>query len=200
MRFVLGPEGAVVPDLRNRLPGRGAWVTPTAGAVGEAVRRKLFARAFKAAVTTSPTLAEEIDTALVRDLKGALSLANKAGAVVAGFRKVESALAKGGVAALLHAAEAAADGRRKLAGALRKGPGGPTSTIPVFDDLSGDDLDVALGRSGVIHAALLAGPGSEGCLARWRRLRIFRGMAGSVEQPRDVDEPHTEPRDAERQD
>lgn len=200
MRFVLGPDGAVVPDLRNRLPGRGAWVTPTAGAIAEAVRRKLFARAFKQEVLAPPDLADQIDAALVRDLKGALALANKAGAVVAGFGKVESAIDKGGAAALIHAREAAADGRRKLAAALHRSRTDPTSALPVFDDLPGDDLDMALGRQHVIHAALLAGPGSEGCLARWRRLRVFRGVADGAERPRDVDHSHVEPRDTERQD
>ena len=200
MRFVLGPDGAVVPDLRGNLPGRGAWVTPTAATVGEAVRRRAFARAFKAEAAVSPTLVEEIDAALVRDLKGALSLANKAGAVVAGFAKVEAALGSGSAAALIHAGEAAEDGRRKLAGALRKRPEALISAVPVLDDLPGDDLGVALGREHVIHAALLAGPGSEGCLARWRRLRRFRGVDEGAERARDVEQRQGEPRDTERRD
>ncbi|NNM71253.1 RNA-binding protein [Enterovirga aerilata] len=200
MRFVLGPDGAVVPDLRNRLPGRGAWVTPTAAAVAEAVRKRAFGRAFKAEAKVPPNLVEAIDAALVRDLKGALSLANKAGAVVAGFGKVEAAIASGSVAALIHAREAAEDGRRKLAGALRKRDGDSISGISIFDDLPGDDLDVALGRAHVIHAALLAGPGSEGCLARWRRLRRFRGVDDGAGPSRDVDGRQGEARQAERQD
>jgi hypothetical protein len=187
LRFVLGPENRVLPDLRNRLPGRGAWVTPTASAVGEAVRRRLFSRAFKREVEVSPDLAAEVDAALVRDLAGALSLANKAGAIVTGFGKVEAAIASGSIAALVHAREAAEDGRRKLAGALRKRADRPISDIPIYDDLSSDDLDMALGRVHVIHAALLAGPGGEGCLARWRRLRHFRGVDEGAGRPPDVD-------------
>jgi predicted RNA-binding protein YlxR (DUF448 family) len=200
MRFVLGPDGAVVPDLRTKLPGRGAWVVPTAAAVGEAVRKRAFSRAFKTEAKVAPDFVDEIDAALTRDLKGALSLANKAGAVVAGFAKVESALAAGEVAALIHAREAAEDGRRKLAGALRKRQGDSISAVSTFDDLSGDDLGVALGRELVIHAALLAGPGSEGCLARWRRLRRFRGVDESAGHSRDVDVRQREARDPERQD
>jgi hypothetical protein len=172
---VLGPDGVVTPDLKRRLPGRGAWVTPTAAAIGEAVRKRLFSRAFKAEATVPPDLVAAIDAALVRDLLGALALANKAGAVTTGFFKVEAALAAGSAAALIHAREAAADGRRKLAGALRRGGGDTISALPTFDDLSGAELDVALGRVGVIHAALLAGAGGAGCLQRWRRLRRFRG-------------------------
>lgn len=175
IRFVVGPDGDVVPDLRRRLPGRGAWVTATAAKVSEAVRRRQFNRAFKGEVKTSPDLAEAVEAALRADLRQSLSLANKAGAVVAGFGKVEAAIGAGSVAGLLHAREAAPDGRRKLAGALRKRLGDAISALPVVDDLSGDELDLALGRSHVIHAALVAGAGSDGFLERWRRLRAYRG-------------------------
>jgi hypothetical protein len=148
--------------------------------VGEAVRRKLFPRAFKAEARASATLADEIDTALVADLRGSIALANKAGAVTTGFTKVEVAIAKGGIAALIHALDAAPDGRRKLAAALRKQYGVAISAIPTIDVLSGDELDMALGRVHVIHAALLTGAGSEGCLARWRRLRAYRGDGGDA--------------------
>ena len=186
MRFVLGPDGHVVADLRHKLPGRGAWLSPTRAVVEAAMKKRLFARAFKTPVEVPATLPDEIDAALVRDVKGSLALANKAGAVVAGFGKVEAALSgTGAPAALIHAREAAPDGRRKLAGLLRRIGSHTISPIPTFDDLGGGDLDVALGRVGVIHAALLAGAGGVGCLARWRRLRLFRGVEGGPAALRD---------------
>lgn len=188
IRFVLSPDGEVVPDLRCRLPGRGAWTNPTAETVRQAVRKRLFSRAFKSDAKVSPDLADEIDAAYVRDLQGALSLAVKAAALTTGFGKVEAACLKGEVAALVHAREAAEDGRRKLAGALRKGARVPISDLPVFDDLSGGELDVALGRVHVIHAALLAGAGGEGCVTRWRRLRRYRGLGDSAGPQRDIDQ------------
>jgi uncharacterized protein len=175
IRFVAAPDGTVVADLRHRLPGRGAWVTATADAVRQAVKRRLFARAFKAQVHIPATLADDIEAALRQDLRQALSLANKAGAVVSGFAKVEAAVATGAVAALVHASEAAEDGRRKLAQALRKRFGDAISAFPVVDDLAGPELDLALGRPNVIHAAVVAGPGGDGFLARWRRLRFYLG-------------------------
>jgi predicted RNA-binding protein YlxR (DUF448 family) len=177
IRFVVGPDGTVVPDLKGRLPGRGAWVTATAEAVGEAVKRRAFSRAFKAEVQAAPDLAGQIEEALRQDLIQALSLANKAGAVVSGFTKVEAAIREGGVAALLHAAEAAEDGRRKLARALRKRHGDAIWDIPVVAALTGEELDLALGRSHVIHAGLVAGAGSDGFLVRWRKLCTYRGLA-----------------------
>lgn len=184
IRFVLAPEGGIVPDLRARLPGRGAWVTATRAAVADAVRRRLFQRAFRTKEAVAPAdLAEGIASALRTDLRQSLALAKKAGCVVAGFAKVESAIGdKIGVAALIHASDGSADGRRKLAAALRRRHGDAIFHIPIIDDLSNEELDMALGRDHVIHAALVAGAGSNGCLARWRRLRAFEGMAaGSAE-------------------
>jgi uncharacterized protein len=177
IRFVVGPDQEVVPDLKHRLPGRGVWVSASAEAVGAAVRRRLFSRAFKGEVRAAPDLPAQIEAALRRDLKQALSLANKAGAVVSGFAKVEAAIREKDIAALLHAAEAAEDGRRKLNGALRKRFGDAISIIPVIAELTGEELDLALGRSHVIHAGLVAGAGSDGFLARWRKLCTYRGSA-----------------------
>ena len=192
IRFVLAPGGEVVPDLRHKLPGRGVWVTATRGMVAEAVKRRLFSRAFKAEVKAPPGLADDIAAALRTDLRQFLSLANKAGQVVTGFGKVESTIAEKPLVALIHATEAADDGRRKLTNALRKRFGDAISGVPVITDLSGDELDLALGRSHVIHAALVAGAGSDGFLMRWRRYRSFCGseadQAGSPEGSGDPDD------------
>jgi predicted RNA-binding protein YlxR (DUF448 family) len=182
IRFVVSPDGAVVPDLKGRLPGRGAWVTATAAAVGEAVKRKAFGRALKAEVKAAPDLAAQIDRALVAEMRGALALANKAGAVITGFAKVEAAIAGGSVAALLHAAEAAEDGRRKLAGALRRRLGDQISQVPVIDVLTARNWIWHWGRSNVIHAALVAGPGRRLPRALAPAPRLSRGWgSGEVE-------------------
>jgi len=84
---------------------------------------------------------------------------------------------------VIHAAEASPDGRRKIAAALMRRHGQAISGIPIVDDLSEDELDMALGRDHVIHAALVAGAGAAGCLSRWRRLRSFEGAATATEEP-----------------
>jgi predicted RNA-binding protein YlxR (DUF448 family) len=203
IRFVLGPDARVVPDLRQRLPGRGVWVSAEKALVEDAVKRRLFARAFKAQVAVSPDLAEEIERLLRDDLRQGLSLANKAGNVIAGFAKVESAVAQGSLAALIHAAEAAEDGRRKIAGQLRKRLGDAILDVPVIQELSNHELGLALGRSHVIHAALVAGAGSDGFLTRWHRYRAYRGIdAGQTGSPDDgAGEPTImEPAGSERND
>jgi hypothetical protein len=192
IRFVLAADGQVVPDLKHKLPGRGVWVTAERARVAEAMKKRLFNRAFKAEVKVPAGLADDLTAALRTDMRQFLSLANKAGQVVTGFGKVESAIAEKPLAALIHATEAADDGRRKLANGLRKRFGDAISGVPVITDLSGDELDLALGRSHVIHAALVAGAGSDGFLMRWRRYRSFCGseadQAGSPEGSGDPDD------------
>ena len=171
IRFVVGPDGEAVPDIKRKLPGRGIWVTATQEALSAAVRRKAFARGFKREVRLPGDLVARTERQLERAALDALAVAGKAGLVALGFVRAETALERGEAIALLHAAEAAADGIRKLDGALRRRPGGP---LPVIGFLTSAQLDLALNRPNVIHAALLAGPGSETFLARCRRLERFR--------------------------
>lgn len=175
IRFVLGPDQQVVPDLRHKLPGRGVWITARRDMVEQAVKRRLFSRAFKTEAKASETLPQDIENLLREDVRQGLALANKAGNVITGFQKVEAAITDKPIVALIHAAEAAEDGRRKLASPLRKRLGEAISTFPVIQVLSIDELDLALGRSHVIHAALVAGAGSDGFLNRWHRYRTYCG-------------------------
>jgi uncharacterized protein len=172
IRFVIGPDGAAVADVKNKLPGRGLWITATREALGEAIKRKVFSRGFKREVRVSPDLTEQTERLLERAVLDALAMAGKASSVAAGFAKTEAALEHEEVIAVLHAAGAAADGVRKLqANARRHLSGVPPAEIGF---LTTTQLDLALSRPNVVHAALLAGPASETFLARCRRLERFR--------------------------
>ena len=103
-----------------------------------------------------------------------MAIAGKAGAIVGGFSKVEGALGRDDILALIHAADAADNGKRKLAAALQRNTGGKPGEIAIIDTFTGAQLDLALSRPNVVHAALLAGPGSETFLARVARLTRFR--------------------------
>ena len=174
IRFVVDPAGAVVADVKRKLPGRGLWVTGSRTAVDQAVKRNVFARGFKREVRAAANLAEQTERMLERAALDALAIAAKAGLVVPGYAKVEAALAGGDVRALIHAADGAEDGKRKLNAALQRQIEDGASEIPVIDDFSGAQLDLALNRPNVVHAALLAGPGSETFLARVGRYVRFR--------------------------
>src|SRR5262247_3710622 len=114
VRFVAGPDLAIVPDLARRLPGRGVWVDATRSAVAEAVRRKVFAKSLKKPVTVPADLPDLVERLLRKRLIETVSIANKAGLLVAGFAKVMQAIEAGRAMALIHAADAAADGVEKL--------------------------------------------------------------------------------------
>lgn len=174
MRFVAAPDGTVVADIRRRLPGRGVWVTATRSSVREAIRRKAFSRGLKAQVIARPELADELEALLVRAARESFSLANKAGQVVSGFSKVEAAIGSGQVEAVVHASDAAPDGVRKLGQALRRRHGDKWNAIPVLETLESSELGLALGRSHVIHAALMKGPAGRASLARFRALERYR--------------------------
>ena len=185
IRFVLSPEGTPVPDLKRRLPGRGIWITATRKALQTAIAHKAFARSFKRNVLVAPDLAETTERLLERAALDALAIAHKAGRVAMGFGKVESAVSNHEAVALLHASDAARDGVRKLGGSLRRA-GGDGADIAVIERFSSVQLDLALGRSNVVHAALLAGRESKAFLARFARLERFRsgldGRAGARRQ------------------
>jgi predicted RNA-binding protein YlxR (DUF448 family) len=176
IRFVVAPSGEVIADLKRRLPGRGLWISASHAAVAEAVRRLQFSRGFKRDVRASASLADETGQSLVRSAIDALAMVAKAGQVVAGFAKVEDALLRRQAAILLHAADGGADGIRKLDGIVKKmaAVSGETREIPVITALASAELDLALGRSNVIHAALLAGSASGTFLSRSQTLVRYR--------------------------
>jgi uncharacterized protein len=174
IRFVVGPDGDVVPDVKRKLPGRGIWITGTRAALEDAVKRNVFARGFKRDVRTAGDLAARVEPLLERALLDALAIAAKAGLAVAGFAKVEAAIERDDVAALIHATDAAGDGTRKLDAVLHRKMPEKSREIPIIMLLTGAQLDLALHRPNVVHAALLAGPGSETFLARAARLQRFR--------------------------
>jgi predicted RNA-binding protein YlxR (DUF448 family) len=190
IRFVAGPDGAVVPDLKRRLPGRGVWVTATRSAVDEAAKRNVFARSLKREAKAGPDLGAQLDRQLENAALDALAMVHKAGRAAIGFGKTESAVTKEPVVAILTATDGSADGARKIAAAAarrREGRDGSGNgnEIPVIAAFTSAQLDLALGRSNVIHAALLAGPASNGFLARCQTLERFRtnnpdGRGGAV--------------------
>lgn len=180
VRFVVGPSGAVVPDIEGRLPGRGLWLCADRDIVRRAAQKNLFAKAARAAVTVPDGLAEQVEGLLARRCLDLLGLARRAGQAVAGFEKVQGWLAADRVGLLLAASDGGADGRRKLGGAARR-------DVPVVALFSGAELAGALGRDGVVaHAAVAAGDIAErlareaGRLAGLRGLGATGGAAGPV--------------------
>jgi len=175
LRFALAADGTVVPDIRRRLPGRGVWTRLSAEAVRRAAAKGAFSRAFHADTKAAPELASAVETLLERDALQSLSMANKAGLAVAGAFKVDAAIGKGGIAALITASDAGANGQAKRDQAVKAKLGDRAGTIARINVFSSDQLGLALGKANVIHAALKSGAASSAFLARAERLRLYRG-------------------------
>ena len=174
VRFVIGPGSHTVPDIKRKLPGRGLWITGTRAAINAAIKDNVFARSFKQKVRVAADLAATTEQLMERSALDALAIAGKAGQVIAGFAKVEAAIGRDDLLALIHAADAAADGKRKLDAALQRKSPEKSQEIAIIGELTGAQLDLALNRPNVVHAALLAGPVSDTFLARAKRLERFR--------------------------
>ncbi len=148
IRFVVGPDGQIVPDLSEKLPGRGIWVSAERTALELAVKKNLFARAAKQPVTVPPDLVDLVEAGLARRLTDLIALSRKAGEAVAGFEKVKDWLATKQVKVLLQATDGSERGKSKL--------WTPTGAR-YFSVLTARELGLAFGRQSVIHGALAAG-------------------------------------------
>jgi predicted RNA-binding protein YlxR (DUF448 family) len=170
IRFVAGPDGAVVPDLNRDLPGRGVWVEATREAVDAAVRKGLFSRAAKTRLSAPADLADQVEAMLARRCLERLGLARRAGALTWGFDKASSAIAAGKAAWIIEAADGAADGRRKLLQIARRQPRPPH----LCGAFTSDELGLATGLGHVIHLVFLAGRWAERWTEEIGRLAGFR--------------------------
>ncbi len=176
LRFAVSPDGLLVLDIDRKLPGRGIWITPDAKAVELAVKKRLFARSAKQAVTVPEDLVGLIDRALSRQCLALLGLARKGGMVTTGFAKVEKALQSGKAALLVEAVDGSEDGRRKL---LRI-----AGSLPRIDQFTIAELSQALGRENVVHACLAKGAMATRIMTAASRLAQFRGrMETNTEVP-----------------
>jgi len=176
IRFALGPDDEIVPDVDARAPGRGVWVTLSEAMVEQAVGKRAFGRSLKQKVSVPPDLAQLAGRRLEERLLGALGLARKAGQIVTGAAKVESAIAAGNIKALFTASDAAENGRDKMLAHLRARY--PQGSIGHYEFLSSGQMDLALGLENVIHAALVAGAAADAALARAERLARYRSANG----------------------
>ncbi len=176
IRFVAGPDGSVVPDLKRALPGRGCWVTAERELVDRAVAKKLFARALKADVKAAPDLGAVIDRLLAAQLAGMMNLARKAGEFVTGSMKVDAAVRSGAALAVFHSLDAAPDGVRKIDQARKAWHLGMETEeqIPSFRFFTDSEMQELMGQNAFIHAVALAGQAGEGVVKRAILLERYR--------------------------
>lgn len=170
IRFVLGPDGMVVPDLLARLPGRGIYVAADRAALDKAAAKGLFSRAARAPAKAPPDLADLVEGLLARRVVELLSLARKAGDAVTGYEKVKDWLVKGTATVLIQASDGSERGKAKLRP--------PEKTGLFIGCLSAQEMGLAFGREHAIHGALAAGGLSDRVVEEAARLAGLRGGAG----------------------
>ena len=170
IRFVVGPDGAVVPDLGRKLPGRGMWVEASRASVDAAVKKNLFSRSAKAPLKPAADLSETVETLLIRRCLDQLGLARREGVLISGFEKSAAAIRSSKAAWLIEAADGASDGRGKLVALARH------QTTRICGAFAADDLSLALGLENAIHAVLLHGGRADRWTLEVGRLAGFRSL------------------------
>ena len=169
LRFVVSPDGLVVPDVENRLPGRGMWCSARRDVVDTAARKNLFSKAARAKVQVPPDLGDRVEGLLRRRCLDLIGMARRAGHLVAGFEKVTAELRAGRGAILLEAADAAAGGRGKVE-PLAAGR-------PVVDLFNSAELGAALGRDAAVHVLVAPGGVATRMKSECERLARYCGRA-----------------------
>lgn len=171
IRFVLDPEGRVVPDLKEKLPGRGLWVTADREVLAQAAAKNAFAKAARQSAKVPADLVERVAELAKREVAELVGLARKSGQLRAGFEKVQIALQNGRVRVLVAASDGAEDGRSKLArlaagvASVRGGSG-----VEIVAPLTATELAQALGRDHAVHAAIAESGIAERIIIACRRL------------------------------
>ena len=171
VRFVVGPDNVIVPDIAHKLPGRGCWVTSNREAIVRACERGSFAKAAKSAVSCPPDLAAQVERLLAKRCIEFLGLARRAGQAIVGFAQVEEIFRdkRGRIAALVEASDSGPADRGKLVGYARR-----HGQIPVIGCLTQAEIGLAFGRESVVHAALTAGTLAVRFVTEAERLGGFR--------------------------
>ncbi|MDF9304163.1 RNA-binding protein [Tritonibacter mobilis] len=169
VRFVLGPDNQVYPDVMGKLPGRGVYISATRSALEQAVKKKLFARGFKAQVAVRDDLADEVERQVLRRTVDLISLARKSGDAVGGYEKVKDWLDKEEARVLIQASDGSGRGKSKLSTPHRG---------KYIGCMTADELGMAFGRETVIHAALASGGLSQRVVEEAQRLQGLREMGG----------------------
>lgn len=179
IRFVLGPDGVLVPDTEAKAEGRGVWISLSRDAVTQAVKKKVFARSLQTEVKLPEDLPGLTELRLQQRYLNALGMARKAGQLTFGATKVKALIDTGKLIALITATDAAEDGRSKMVGPLKALHYAAEEEeihgfdVPHFELLSSEQMGLALGLENVIHAALTRGAAAQAAVEKARRLALY---------------------------
>jgi len=177
IRFVIGPDSLVFPDLKRNLPGRGVWVTAEKKLLEEAVSKNLFSKGFKAKVKVEKNLPELVEELLRQTALQTLAMTKKAGQVALGQAKCEALIREGAALALLQASDAGTDGVKKLAAAIKSQTVYEEREVMLVNEFTSDELDKTLNGTNTMYVALIEGGASKKLLEMINRLMIYKATA-----------------------
>ena len=183
IRFVLSPNGIVTPDLSERLPGRGIWVSAQSSAIKTAINKNLFSKAAKSQTIIPNELLKLIEDLLLKRVINLISLARRNGSAICGFEKTKGMLISGKAVVLVQALDGSEPQKRKL-----RPPNGENTYISC---LKAAELGLAFGRDYVIHAALAEGGLTKSVKREFLRLARVRGE-GAIIKAKQLDESNAE--------
>lgn len=108
IRIVSSPEGLLIPDLKAKLPGRGAYVCSHSPCIRKATRKGVLSRSLKRPIEASELsgLEKKVDEALDRKIFSFLSVLMKGKKIVIGRESIRESLRRGKIHLLLRAADA----------------------------------------------------------------------------------------------
>ncbi len=168
LRFVVGPDRVIVPDLLARLPGRGIWLSARRDVLETARTRGAFARAAKGSVSVPADLADRVEIGLTRRVTELLGLTRRAGQAVCGFQKARERLQAGRAALVIQASDGSVDERARFVSGARD--------IPVASPLPSAALGAIFGRDQVVHVVIAPGRLAESLAIEAQRLAGVAGL------------------------
>jgi hypothetical protein len=174
LRFVVGPERQLVPDLQAKLPGRGIWLSARRDVLETARSRNAFARAARAPVVVPPNLVQLVEHGLTRRVTELLGLARRAGQANCGFERAREWLADGRAGLVIQASDGSPLERSRFTSGRRH--------VPVATPLPAAALGAVFGRDHVVHVVVAPGRLAEALQIETDRLAGITGSRGGMEQ------------------
>lgn len=170
IRFTIGPDNMLYPDVAGKLGGRGVWLIPSRPVLEEAMARQAFSRALQAKVVLPAALPEQVEMLLKKRCLDLIGLAKKAGYLIIGADKIKDAAKKETLPILVQASDGSQTEEKHLKNGLRD--------VFIINDFTKDEIDQALGRDFCVHLALKKCKIADNLKIEVGRLRAYLGKEG----------------------
>jgi len=177
VRYVLSPDGVVMPDIAGKLPGRGVWVSSDRKSLEKTIALKSFGRGFKTKSKVDGDLVTLTENLLARRVLGLITMARKAGVIAMGFDQVQSMAREAAIAFRIEAKDGSKDGRSKIRTLSKAMNREQDLADPiVIGCFTAQDIGKALARDSIVHAAIKPSKLAKTLAIEVKRLSGFRDL------------------------